>query len=59
MKVKPIIVYIAPDGSVCKRVCDMTPEERQTVRRQAIEKALNWMKSDQKLNTNISERDTK
>ncbi|MDD5511863.1 MAG: hypothetical protein PHI12_13780 [Dehalococcoidales bacterium] len=34
------IAYIAPDGSIFKRVCDMTEEEKEDYRHKAIERAL-------------------
>ena len=33
------VTYIAPDGIKIKRVCDMTPKEKDRLRKNAIKKA--------------------
>ena len=37
---EPIIVYIAPDGSKLKRLCDMTATEQESFRMKAIKNVL-------------------
>ena len=38
------IAYQAPDGTIFKRVCDMTPEEKPRVRERAIQNTVDVMK---------------
>jgi len=37
------IVFVAPNGTKIKRVCDMTPQELENIRKDAIKKALETM----------------